>query len=268
MPLVAQKIVNNTSLKITGNIIYVLQGHVSTGVLHNIDYTNFRFALGSGTYTDPKVLGETLILEGKSYVSWVQDDKVVTEAKQPVKTPFLMGIDNYYAGGAFYNFNPGAPVSLQSLYEDLSNLHTDGFAILGHVIFSQFETTYLKKPPIFGENINDNTQEYWAQIPKEQNMTVVFFGVAIPAKAVNKYPQEMLMKGFYQNPNEKQKSKLLSHTHGALLGQMPLNQAENMEAFMESVKTLPVKSIRHLLTSSIIKEGSLAVFPIGQIESS
>lgn len=253
---------NTTTLKIVGDVLCVLEGHVNPEVMH--PRSQFRFALGSGSFSDVSRLGETIVLESKAYVSWTEANKQYTQGQKPIATPFLMGIERDEKAGALLHYKPSTPNSLLNCYEELANQYPEGFTVLGRALFSELHSTYIKKPPIYGENINENTSAYWAQIPMEKESLACLFGVVIPSTQ-NKFPQETLNRAFYKNPHETHGSSLMNHTHAAVLKSGSLHKPKDLDDFYSMFKDQPVDSVRHFLTQSLIREGVLAIFPLEQI---
>lgn len=254
----------SAELKIVGDVTTVLEGHVSPNTMQTLDRDKFRFALGSGSFTNETHLGETIFIENSPYVSWAEGE-VKTESHDKIETPFLMGLDNNQEAGALINFHPHTPDTLQHFYEQLAKYYPHGFAIVGQSLFAELHTTYLKKPPIYSENINQSSSAYWAKVKPEEHVSVCFFGVVIPDKASQKFPKALLKKAFYHNPSEEKASTLLNHTHGALLKSRWLHLPENLKDFFHPLHNLRVVSIRHVLTQSLILKGSFAIFPIASI---
>ncbi len=256
------KATNTTTLKIVGDVLCVLEGHVNPKVMHPIP--QFRFALGSGSFSDASRLGETIVLESKPYVSWTEGNKQYTQGQKPITTPFLMGIERDEKPRALLYYRPPTPNSLLSCYEELANQYQEGFAVLGRALFSELHSTYIKKPPIYGENINENTSAYWAQVPIEKQTLACFFGVVIPPTQ-DTFPQKTLNRAFYKNPHETHGSPLMNHTHAAILKSGSLHKPKDLDDFYSMFKDQPISSVRHFLTQSLIQESVLAIFPLKQI---
>jgi hypothetical protein len=256
---------SKTILKISGNVLYVIEGKVDSKTLQPLRTDDFRFALGSGTSKTPDKLGEAMVIEKRNYLSWIEKGKVVTKEEPTFESPFLMGIDEKQILGALIHCEPTPPSTLSYLYQEMAHRFPMGFAILGTALFAELHSTYLKKAPTSHENINKHHDEYWAPIKKEKGAIACIFGVVIPESARQKFPEKTLAKGFYHNPVEKESSTFDSHTHGALLSAGPEKWPHNMNEFFKSLKDLPVTSVRHLLTQSLLQEATFAIFPLGDI---
>lgn len=256
---------HKTVLKISGNVLYVIEGDVDPTTMQPIRLEDFRFALGSGTSQKPESLGETIVIERKPYISWMEKGKLVTREQTSFSSPFLMGIDDKQILGALVHSQPTPPSSIEYLYQELAHRYPMGFAILGCALLAECHTTYLKKAPIHHENINKNHDAYWAAPKKEKNQNVCIFGVVLPETAKEKFPPDVLKRGFYHNPAEPRHHSFDSHTHAALLDAGPEKWPHNMNEFFKSLKNLPVNGVRHLLTQSILQEATFAIFPLGSI---
>lgn len=256
----------STILYLHGSVQTVLEGTVSAFHLKKIDLNQFHFALGAGTFSDKEKIGETAVLHMQPYVSWVEKKKVHAETQKILKSPFLMGINERMAQGYLIHEKDTSKLTLQQLYEQLAEQHEKGFAIVGHMRFSSLHSTYVQLPPIFKENINEKSKKYWAEPLKEKNMSCCFFGVVIPQTAQEVFSLDLLKKAFYENPKESKKSPLSSHTHGAVLSEYTLPQVQDFASFYPTFDKLEIKGVRHLLTSSVIEEGYLGIYPIDKIE--
>jgi hypothetical protein len=256
---------HKTTLKISGNVLYVIRGEVDPSTLKPISLDDFRFALGSASPKNPQILGEAIVIERRPYLSYVENGKLATKEEPLFESPFLMGIDDKQILGALIHTQPDPPSPLESLYAELSARYPIGFAILGRALFAQAETTYLKKAPIHGENINEHKKQYWAPVQKLSDANLCLFGVVLPEAAQMKFPPQIIERGFYQNPNDKNKAPFQSHTHAALLTSGPEKWPHNMNEFFKSLRDLPVEGVRHLLTQSLLQEATFAIFPLGDI---
>lgn len=250
------------NLTISGSVLSVLNGVVDEADMHAVGPHHFRFALGSGTFSSLENIGETLIVNGRPHVSWLQGKKVHTEVNSKVSTPFLIGLDEKQQGGTLLRYKPSPSPVLQMFYQDLLLDYPTGVAIVGHVIFDELHSTYLTKPPIFGENINEHVDDYWAKKRTDKSQSVTLFGVVLPEEGAKKYPKEILERAFYQNPHESHPASLYSHTHGGLNETGELGAHDKIEAFFDSLGKTPIKGVRHILTSSLIREGTFVLFPV------
>jgi hypothetical protein len=242
-----------------------LEGEVDPAHLIKIDPSRFRFALGAGTFSDPSKVGETFIIDGKPYVCWADKGGLKTESHPTFHSPFLIGLDPSQPEGKIDHWRSPSPVSLQAFYENLLKEYPFGFAILGYCHLEEAQVTYLKKPPISHENINENASLYWASLPKEKQLPICFFGVVIPQTAKTRFSSAVLEKAFYNNPREAQTAPFNSHTHAAILSSPLKSFPTSTAEFAEARKKMQVTGVRHLLTSSLIREGTFIYFPISEI---
>jgi hypothetical protein len=257
---------HRTILKISGNVLYVIRGEVDPTTLLPVRLEDFRFALGAGSPQKPECCGETIVIERRPYISWVEKKKLVTRESPLFHSPFLMGIDDKQILGALIHSQPTPPAPLTTLYAELGHRYPTGFALLGCALFAESHTTYLKKAPVYRQNINEHHSDYWAPVKKDSQQNGCLFGVVIPETARAYFPEEILSRGFYRNPKESpQASDFDSHTHLALLEQGPEKWPHNMNEFFKSLRNLPVTGVRHLLTSSVLQEATFAVFPLEKI---
>jgi hypothetical protein len=260
MKKIIEKNNRRSVLQITGNVRDVLEGRVTEKLLKPIEAGQFQFALGAGTFSNEMCAGETIVIEGQPHVSWAAHDKVLTQTGAHFKTPFLMGLDPHQKPAELFSYRPAAPISLQNFYEELALQNPSGFAMAGLAEASELHSTYLKKPPVYGENINEHQSAYWAEIPAETEKNLCFFCVVIPPEGKEKFPSKILQKGFYQNPRESKAAALLSHSHGAVL-ESNIPTPQNF-----SLKNLSVAAVRHILTSTLLKAGVFALFPLNDIK--
>ena len=122
----------------------------------------------------------------------------------------------------------------------------------------------FEKAPMACENINENNEKYWAEVDKEEQNYICLFGLVIPPTAKDRFSGEILDQAFYQHPEE-DPSMLQSHTHAAFLETGPEKWPHNMNEFFKSLQNLQVKSVRHLLTHSLLQEATFAIFPLTDI---
>lgn len=256
---------HKTTLKISGNVLYVIRGEVDPDTLKPINLDDFRFALGSASLQDPQSFGEAIVIERRPFISWIANGKLATKEEPKMTSPFLMGIDDKQILGALIHCQPEPPSALHELFLELSQRYPMGFALLGCAQLLQCHSTYLKKAPVHKENIIEMHKEYWAPDKVDRNQPVCIFGVVIPEPARQKFPEEILQKGFYRNPAEAARSGFDAHCHAALLSEGPEKMPHNMNEFFKSLKDLPVTGVRHLLLQSVLQEATFAIFPLNDI---
>ncbi|MBX7067049.1 MAG: hypothetical protein K1X28_07450 [Parachlamydiales bacterium] len=245
-------------LKIFGNVKNVLNGNITEAVLRPAKESRLRFALGAGTFSDGQHLGETLVIEQNCHVSWVQKSHLQNGSGLNAKTPFLMGIDRDEPMGLLNSLN--RETALESLYGEWAKKHPMGFALLGSFRMKEWSCTYLKKPPIFQENINQHHDAYWAKVENHSNAFICLFGVVIPPTAEKNFPKSTLEKAFYKNPQDSSQAPFQSHTHAAFADRLLKS-----DSFL--FRDFKIGSVRHTLTQSILHEGSFVLFPLQGIES-
>ena len=245
-------------LYINGSVMVVLEGKVAFENMYSFEPSSFHFALGSSAQSDPALLGETIVIQGKRYVSWVEEEKFHTLSSPTLKSPFLMGISQQKPAKIWQN---KSPMTLGDLYQTLARTEKMGFALLAFGRFVEFHSTHIKKAPIYHENINENSDMYWSDLPVTKERMVCLFGVVIGSSGKEKFPKETLDRAFYQNPAEGEASDLLSHTHAALIKE----GAPTVE--LDRLNQLPVEVVHHALTESILGDVTLALFPISKIRT-
>jgi len=238
-----------TTLHIQGNVNFVIDGNVSHENLKKVPLDAFHFALGSGSYDDPIHLGETIVISKKPFVSWMGNDAFHTKSAISLKSPFLMGISEEKPEKMWRN---ETPVMMETLYQNLCQKYPIGFALFGVGKFSEFHSTHLKKAPIYHENVNEKSKDYWADLPIQKEKSVCFFGVVIGEEGKKKFSKKLDL-GFYQNPGEGKASDLLSHTHAAIL---------KKDGDLGSIEV-----VHHALTKTVLASVSLSLFPIAQMRS-
>lgn len=228
-------------LHIVGNVLDILEGRVEADLLQSTSSMNFRFALGGATFTDRFAIGETLILDGIPFISWVEHGKVHTAGKKEAMSPFLIGIQQ----GKGIPIQCSSPTSLESFYGELSEKYPMGVAVEGALKMSLFKGVYLQKAPIYEENINTHSDLYWSSIHEIPDAIIRLFGVIIPQKGMESILASELARAFYQNPNDKGIAPFKSHTHAALLTSQGT-----------------ISMVYHMLTPSLIEKGTFNLFPL------
>lgn len=242
-----------SKLIIIGDVRHVLEGNVEAKSLHETIHCKFRYALGGATFFSEKELGESLIYQDLGYVSYVDENdrlKMVNNFTN-FKAAFLMGLDETAMPHVKIFVQNQDRKTFDQLYAQILEKFPNGFAIAGKGIFLTIDSAYLKKPPIYHENINKNKDEYWQ---KEQltHTSCAIFGVVL--KKDCGYPG--LDRAFYSNPNEKEEYPFLSHTH--------------IGVFSEKVKfnkeSQGIDSVRHFFNTSIIEQGRFLVFGLNRFD--
>lgn len=185
-------------LLIVGNVQTVIQGRVTQEGLHSVSMTKMPYALGGAAIPNRSKLslGETIVYEGVGHIFTLDESY---EDKKTLQAAFLMGIEKKPKEP----FRVTEKQSIDALYRSLIKEYSSGFAIVGTALFSTLSVAYLNLSPIYGENINELHDKYWTK-EELSNCEARLFGV-------------VMAKGdplaFYNNPNEKQKQMLASHTH-------------------------------------------------------
>ncbi len=265
MKQILKKQNSSSILQIAGDVQDVLKGQAN--LLQPIEPMRFRFALGSGSFFDKTAIGETIVIEKVPHISWISKSQPRIQSGRDAKTPFLMGLDEHQTGTELFYYKPAEPISLELFYEQTSRQYPEGFAVVGEAQMAALHSTYLKKPPIYGENINEHQADYWMKIPMESHRHLCFFAVVIPSEGKKRFPSEVLNKAFYQNPHETNQVPFLSHTHGALLTSSMDQKPESFDDFFQNLKNLPITAVRHVLNPSLIQEGVFAIFSVEQIKT-
>jgi len=254
------------SFSTTGNVQIVLDGVAEEKNLHLLSTFPFQYALGAGTFSEKEKIGECLVLQKQAHVCWVDKGKEISERNDKAHVPFLMGIDQHQKAAEIFSYDSATPISLGSLYEKYAEKYPSGCAILGLSLVKVLRATYLKKPPIYSQNVNENHSEYWADASADPLRVIGFFGVFISAAARKKYPDKILGRAFYKNPGETKVSPVESHTHAAIFSLKDVNVVKNLEEMGQIFRQTPIQGVRHLLTSTEMIKGSFALFPFDQIQ--
>lgn len=251
-------LIRNPMLKIFGSVLNILEGKVSPQNLRPIENAKFRFALGGASFSDERGIGETLIIEGTPHISWVKEGKLITKEAAHAKSPFLMGVCKTEKADLIVQQT--SPISLLKLYENLSIKYPKGFAILGSFAMETLAATYIKKAPVYRENINLHHEDYWAAEEHHSKVYVCLFGVVIPAAAKQEAMQKKWFeRAFYNNPVDKGSRPFDSHTHAAFTDRL----ADPLLKDLQHLKL--TKGVRHLLIDSVIQKGSFLLFPIDEV---
>lgn len=251
-----------TALKVMGDVKIVLNGLVSESSMTPHVLEHLSFALGGGSFSDCSCIGEAIVLNQMGYTSYLNPSShlVTVKRAQDLKSPFLMGIEKGERPAALLHINLQEGLTLEKLFKRIGEQH-DAYAFTGCLLFETLSCTYLKKPPIFQESINEHIDEYWATAEKHSPAYAYLFGVVVTEKGRNAFSPELLGRAFYVNPLEKNKGDLLSHTHAALIDTpLVFPDLQKDLHFYEAVDPSSVTGVRHVLTDSIVKEGLLALF--------
>lgn len=263
-----EKYDNRVSLTIFGDVRIVLEGKVSDQNVFPLDLKKCRFALGAGSYSDLTKWGETIILESRALGSYVSNaSKLITEEeKKKLRTPFLLGLDSAQKVSSYWELNNKLSGSLLDLYSLVSKHFSYGGVIVGDFLFETLEGSYLKKSSTEQENINVYKEKYWEKPAPLMDQRGFTYGVIITDAGKKKFPPSVLQKAFYENPNEKEKVPLMSHSHVALT--VPHGTPKTLSDFSIILRTAPILGVRHLLTQSKLKEGVFLLFEIDEILAS
>ena len=253
----------HSALKIIGDCKIVLNGCVNDAYMKEHVLDHLSFALGAGSFSDCACVGETVVLNQIGYTSHVNDSQLLTiKGEAGLKSPFLMGLEKEETPSALVKVESQKGIELDHLFESMGpQLHA--YAFVGCFLFKTLSCSYLKKPPIFHENINENMEKYWAKTEKNPLCSAYVFGVVIKEKGRPMFSPEFLERAFYVNPLEKNKGSLLSHSHAALVETSPsFRELKKDLRFYETLNPSLVTGVRHIFTDSIVKEGLVALFEL------
>lgn len=251
-------------LKVMGDVKIVLEGCVDASCMEEHVLDHLTFALGAGSFADCSCIGETIILNQIGYTCHVNAHShlLTNKGAAGLRSPFLMGIEKGGHPSALLHIDLPKGISLDQLFERMGQ-GLDGYAFVGCLLFETLVCSYLKKPPIFHENINENVEKYWAKTENHSQCYAYVFGVVIKEEGRQNFPQELLQRAFYVNPLEKNQGGTLSHTHAALVKNPPfLPDLKKDLRFYETLDPSFVTGVRHIFTDSIVKEGLVALFKL------
>lgn len=260
---------NISALKIIGDVKTVLNGLVEEGNMQKDVLNQLKFALGAGSFTDCSCVGESLVLNKIGYSCYLDNhsELMTSKGSSGLKSPFLMGIEWDCQPSSLLQIDYPEGISLHELLENIgAELHA--YAFVACLKFNNLACTYLKKAPIFKENINVHVAQYWAKTEEYPKCDAYLFGVVIKEKGKQKFPAEILEKAFYVNPQEKNKGSILSHSHAALVKEASsFAQLKTDLQFYEQLDPNSVIGVRHVFTQSIVNEGLFALFKITDIKN-
>lgn len=257
---------NTAELHVAGNVQTVLNGHVDNTNMQDDILNQFKYGLGAGSFSDCTCLGEAIVLNQIGYNCYLNhENKIITNKKLlGLKSPFFMGLqlDSHPTNLLEINYQDG--IALNGLFEQLGKeLHA--YAFVGSFLFKNLACSYLKKAPIFKENINENSDKYWATTEEHPETYAHLFGVVIRESAKQNFSTETLNKAFYINPLEKNRNSTLSHTHAVLVkNAVNFSELKKDDHFYEKLETDSEVAIRHIFTQSIVKQGLFALFNLNQ----
>lgn len=260
---------DSSTLTIIGDVKLVLNGAIDETNMNTNVLEPLKFALGAGSFSDCSCVGETIILNHIGYTSHLDKNGKLVTIHNPVdlRSPFLMGLlKQCHPKKLFYlNFEEG--ITLNDLFNDLEPTST-AFAFVGSFLFKNLACSYIKKPPIYRENINTHADRYWAKTEFHAGCNAYLFGVVVKEKGKKTLPKDILGKAFYSNPLEKNEGSLLSHTHGVLIEGAPsMVQLKKDLKFYEHLDISSIMGARHVFTQSVLQEGVLSLFDISDIKS-
>jgi hypothetical protein len=255
-------------LKILGDVNTVLGGKVSESSLQRDILKQVRFGLGAASFSDCACVGETVILNQRGYSTYVNKENrlELDQGEQGLRSPFIMGLEPECQPSSLFHIQCPQGIALSQLFQDLGD-EVPAYAFVGSVLFKELFCSYLKKPPIFSEPINENVEKYWAKTEELHQCHTYVFGVVIKEKGKESLDPDLLKKAFYINPLDKGQGNFLSHTHAALI-EKPLDFADqkaNIE-FYKKFDPRQVEGCRHLFNQSTVQEGVLAFFELREIQ--
>lgn len=256
-----------STLKIIGNIKTVLNGCVTEACLNEHALNYLKFGLGAATFSSCSCLGESVVLNKMGYSSYLDDKNqlIIRTGTTDLKSPFLMGLENDCQPSKLLEINSPRGIMLNQLFNTLGE-GLLAYAFTGCLLFENLQSSYLIKPPIFNEPINDNVVKYWAKTDEHTQCYTHLFGVVIKEQGKKTFSSEILQKAFYVNPLEINQNEILSHTHAVLIKEtLPFQTLKNDFRFYENNAPTSIMGIRHVFTHSIVKSGLLALFDISQI---
>lgn len=251
-----------SALKVIGDVKIVLDGLVSDSSMNSHVLEHLSFALGGGSFSGCSCIGEAIVLNQRAYTSYIDPHShlVTVNGEKDLKSPFLMGIEKEASPSALLHINLQEGLNLEHFFKHIGERH-HAYAFSGCLLFETLSCTYLKKPPIFQESINEHIEKYWATAERHSPSYAYVFGVVVTDKGRTAFAPELLGRAFYVNPLEKNKGDLLSHTHAALIDTpLAFPDLQKDLHFYEAVDPSFVTGVRHVLTDSIVKEGLLALF--------
>ena len=258
----------SSALKIIGDVRTVLEGRVDESSMQKNALNHLRFALGGGSFTHCACLGEAIVLNQIGYTCYLSNLGHLETNNSPkgLKSPFLMGVGKGQHPSTLFHIRSQDGIILNDLFKQLGQ-GLLGYAFVGSLLFETLACSYLKKPPIFGESINENIEKYWAETELLSPCMAYAVGVVITEKGKLHFPTENLSRAFYLNPLEQTSGALLSHTHAALVDELPsFNNLNKDRLFYEDIDPSSVIGVRHIFTHSVVKEGLLALFDIREVE--
>lgn len=257
----------STALKIIGDVKTVLNGNVDENNLQEKVLEHLKFALGAGSFSDCTCVGESIIFNQKGYTCYVDNHGNIKTEKdeQGLKSPFLMGLEINTQPNISLNIDYPNGIALNELFDNIGQ-DFYAYAYVGCLLFENLACSYIKVPPIYKENINENSEKYWAKTENHPNCYTYLFGVVIREAGIHKLPPELLQQAFYVNPLEKNKSATLSHTHAALVKETIPFSTLMPDNFHDTFDPASLIGVRHIFTQSIVKKGLLNLYNISSIK--
>ncbi len=251
-----------------GNVHKVLEGTLTEADFVSLDPRASVFVLGAGTLGPPARTGEFLVVGETGYVKSVDPalHYGVEDARKGVRCPFCMGILNGSDPARVLSLKAPDGMTIYELYKRVVGLEQGVLGIFGVGRFARLETTAVRRAPIYGEPITApaNRARYFHPKQVRQNVVGVFGGMLTnPAQTGAPAEQEALKRLFYVNFADKDQARLASHTHVVFL-RKPIapEQIGSPAELNQTVRPTDVEDIQHLLTQSMLTEGTIFVYRV------
>lgn len=258
--------IQGVPLQIHGNVRIILEGKVSRENSQKMTRNTFSFALGGGWTSSIDHFGETVFLAGNPWLCPCNSQGKSVETGDFVLSPFLVGVQDTVPPFVIQHQPPTAQ-PLPELYRELLQEYPEGClaALLGD--FTPLECTFVQLPPIYGENINDLYNKYWAPLESYDHSQACLVAVVLPSSAPTDFNPSLIQKFFYHNVRDPKSTDILSHTHGALLPELPASalNAGSPASFMKTVQNLKPGGVRHISSQTRFRSGVMAVYPFSSL---
>lgn len=178
---IIQKQAGKCTVEIIGNIVGIQQGDPDALVMKKIPSGTLQFGLGLGSFSEDVHIGECLVVAGKPHISWVDNAKLHTKVDSSFGTIFIAGIDKDQTPSSLIHYKSEKPTMLWEFYDELGKHYPEGCCVLGYSSFTELHASYLKKAPIYGDDVVGKDYEtYWTTVSKKEQNTLLTFGISMP----------------------------------------------------------------------------------------
>lgn len=246
-----------TNLVATGSVVDVLRGQPPTPD-HWIELSPYVAAFEAGSPLDAESIGEFISFNGVGYTRSTQAG--VGQGQ------LILG-DRITSNGAVFlprDARPAAVVevhcdiAMTDLYESLHAQIGAPLCFIGTALFKRYHVTAITHAPIYGEEILQHREKYYAEPPIDlADVRAGMMGcIANLSDVTGDGLREGLGAVLYQNPLDPP-AVLSAHTH-------TLQLKENVRRVQDILPEIAI-SVHHIIADSVVTSGRFEVYRINDI---